>query len=113
EVSKLNTNSWQRPAGASVDPEAWRSGGILDFDSNAGCVIDGRQNENIVWSEPPPSGRYTVRVGTFSLCGAEAARFTVAVTLRGRRIAAASGASQGPATRFRDARAGLHVLEFD
>jgi hypothetical protein len=36
-----NINSWQRAAGAPNAPDAWRSGGLLDFDSNADCRSDG------------------------------------------------------------------------
>jgi hypothetical protein len=43
--------------------------GVLDFDSNAGCQIDGRGREYVVWTGEPPSGHYIVRVDAFSLCG--------------------------------------------
>ena len=51
--------------------------GSLDFDSNAGCVIDGRRQENIVYTQPPPPGDYTVRVDASSLCGQVDAQWRV------------------------------------
>lgn len=54
--------------------------GSLDFDSNSGCVIDGRRQENIIYSQPPPSGEYTVRVDTSSLCGQADAQWQVTAT---------------------------------
>ena len=44
------------------------SGGRLDLDSNAGCTIDNKNNENIRWPTPAPSGTYTVRVDYWSAC---------------------------------------------
>ena len=51
--------------------------GTLDFDSNAGCVIDGRRQESIIYTEPPPPGVYTVMVDASSLCGQVAAQWRV------------------------------------
>jgi hypothetical protein len=62
--------------------------GALDFDSNAGCVIDGRRQENIIYTQPPPSGAYTVRVDAASLCGQVDAQWQVTATT-------ADGALQG------------------
>ncbi len=55
--------------------------GSLDLDSNAGCVIDGRRQENIIYTQGPPSGLYTVRVDAFSLCGQVDAQWRVSATL--------------------------------
>ncbi len=54
--------------------------GSLDFDSNAGCVIDGRRQENIVFTQQPPPGDYTVRVDAASLCGQVDAQWRVTAT---------------------------------
>jgi len=54
--------------------------GSLDLDSNAGCVIDGRRQENIIYTQPPPSGEYTVRVDAASLCGQVDAQWQVTAT---------------------------------
>jgi len=45
------------------------TGGELDLDSNAGCSIDGVNNENITWVDATPTlGNYTVRVNLWSAC---------------------------------------------
>ena len=46
------------------------SGGQLDLDSNAGCNIDGVQNENVIWNaQSAPAGDYRVAVNLWSACG--------------------------------------------
>jgi hypothetical protein len=92
EVDKDNINSF-RPSGAQGDADAASSGGLLDFDSNAQCRIDGRNNENVVWSVKPPSGRYQLKVATFSLCSEPAARWSAEARFEGRRVASSSGVS--------------------
>jgi hypothetical protein len=67
--------------------------GYVDYDSNANCVIDGLRKEDAIWLNPPPSGSYTVRVDTASLCGQPNAHWTVTVVLEGNEIATASGIS--------------------
>ena len=49
-------------------PTAAANAPLLDGDSNGGCVIDGRDQENVVWSMAPASGHYIVRVDAASLC---------------------------------------------
>ena len=51
--------------------------GSLDFDSNGGCLIDGRRHENIIYTQQPPPGVYTVRVDAASLCGQVDAQWRV------------------------------------
>jgi hypothetical protein len=115
EVWAGNINSYRvPPPGTPGDAAAWRGGGILDFDSNAGCVIDGRRQENIVWQSPPPPGRYLVRVDTASLCGAAAARWTVEVTRDGAAIGSAAGESLPADPRFsKGPGSGIQALAFD
>ena len=43
-------------------------GGSLDLDSNAGCSIDGVNNEHITWADSAPAGDYTVRVDFYDSC---------------------------------------------
>jgi hypothetical protein len=47
--------------------------GSLDHDSNAGCVIDGLRQEDLIFpvapAPPPPTGTYEVRVDATSMCG--------------------------------------------
>lgn len=94
EIHKGNINSWQAPPpGRPVDPDAYLEGAVLDFDSNAQCQVDGRRQENVVWSASAPPGRYTVRVDTFSLCGEAVAHWTVAAISSGDLVASAEGTS--------------------
>src|SRR5262249_10942321 len=48
---------------------AQSSYGFLAADSNGNCTIDGARQESAIWVGTPPSGRYSVRVDTASLCG--------------------------------------------
>ena len=100
EVWAGNPNSWSRPAGAPPDPNAWRDGGLLDADSNGGCVIDGRNRENVVWQQQPPSGHYLVRVDTASLCGQAVAHWSVSAELDGGVVAQSTGTSTPADTRL-------------
>ncbi len=69
EIYKRNINSYEAPPpGQAPDPTAWQKGGLLDLDSNAACVIDGRRQENVIWKDAASAGHYVVRVDTFSLC---------------------------------------------
>lgn len=43
-------------------------GGSLDLDSNAGCSIDGVNNEHITWPDSAPAGEYVVRVDFYDNC---------------------------------------------
>ncbi len=54
-----------------------KSEGALDRDSNAGCVIDDIDRENVVWQSAPAAGEYQVWVDLFGACGQPAVRFTV------------------------------------
>ena len=115
EVDKHDINSYvPPPPGEPADPEAWKKGGILDFDSNASCVIDGRRMENVVWTTDAPTGHYVVRVDTFSLCDAPSARWRVEAFIDGASAGVAEGASFDTDTRGpHDHGAGVLALEFD
>ncbi len=114
EIWARNPNSWQAVPGAPPDPRAWEHGGILDVDSNAQCVVDGRDQENVVWVSSPPGGHYVVRVDTFSLCDQSAARWTAEARLRGQPVAQARGVVTPASTRPpHDLGAGVLALEFD
>lgn len=55
-----------------------QSGGELDLDSNAACLVDGVRNENITWGVgAAPQGTYTVRVDYWSSCDAAETNYTV------------------------------------
>ncbi|MCA9531781.1 MAG: hypothetical protein KC543_16765 [Myxococcales bacterium] len=55
-------------------------GGTLDLDSNGGCDLDGKNNENVTWpAGAAPHGTYTVRVDNFENCGNGAVNWVVTV----------------------------------
>lgn len=60
---------------------ALATAGKLDFDSNASCVLDGRRQENVIFTQGPPPGDYVVRVDAFSLCGQADAQWQVTATV--------------------------------
>lgn len=89
-------NTWTPPPpGEPVDPEAWKSGGILDRDANKDCTRDGRPREHIIWQKPPPSGKFVVRVDARAMCGDAAAAWYV-YAKRGDMLL---GAARGVSTR--------------
>lgn len=115
EIWARNTNSWKPPPpGTPTDPLAWRQGGILDFDSNAQCVIDGRRQENVIFEAAPPRGHYLVRVDTPSLCGEIASRWSLVALRDGVIVAHAEGMSLPSDTRgSHGAGSGALALELD
>lgn len=116
ELFDRNPTEYQRPPASQgpVPPGASLDGGYLEQDSNAKCTLDGQQRERAIWKEPPPSGRYLVRVDTFSLCGVGSAPWKVTATLDGKVIGAASGVATEADQRFPHGRgSGLLILELD
>jgi hypothetical protein len=114
-----NLNSYvPPPPGDPLDPDAAAAGGILDFDSNAQCLIDGRREENIAWRGAmamPPTGEYAVLVDTFSLCAATTAHWKVEVFKDGsdQSIAHAEGTVTDADTRgAHEASSGIRALSF-
>jgi hypothetical protein len=114
EIWTGNINSYDPYAASpTTDAGAWNEGGVLDFDSNAGCVLDGRCNENVVWSVGPPAGNYVARVDAFSLCGNSAARWTVESFLNGLSLGRAEGEAVPSSQRFTKGKGGgLAALSF-
>jgi hypothetical protein len=103
------------PAGAEIwsDAPTSPSGGVLDLDSNAQCVIDGHDQENVRFAAPP-TGHYRVRVDTFSLCGQSVADWQLTVTLDGASLGEVSGQSVDADTLGLHQRgSGREVLGFD
>lgn len=103
------------PSGVEIwaDAPTSPSGGTLDLDSNSNCVIDGRDQEDATWSQPP-SGHYDVRVDTFSLCGQPVADWQVTVTLDGVSLGSAGGQAIPADTLGTHQRgSGREVLGFD
>lgn len=90
------------------------SAGVLNFDSNADCEGDQLRQEDVVWQDEPPSGRYSVRVDSASLCGASTARWRVRATLRDVQLGATQGVSLDSDTwGAHDRGAGVLALGFD
>ena len=103
------------PGGATIwKGDTTDSGGSLDVDANASCVLGGRRQEDIVWKDAPPPGRYAVRVDTFSLCTAAFSDWSVEARLGSALLGRAAGESL-PTDTFvtHDRGAGILALEFD
>jgi hypothetical protein len=115
EIWSGKINSLPPPIpGQPMDPNAWMQGGVLDYDSNANCVIDGRRMENVYWTVAPPSGKYIARVDTASLCGEAQADWQLAVTLNGQSLGRAFGWSHDTDAQMpHGAGAGVTALTFD
>ncbi len=112
-ANKINSEPLPMP-GDTSDPNGYKNGGILDYDSNANCVIDGRRLENIYWTVAPPSGHYIVRVDTWSLCAQSWANWRVAVTLDGQSLGTAFGYSRPTDEQLpHGVGGGVTALEFD
>ena len=61
-----------------IDPSVTGTGRI-DADSNADCVLDGLNRENLVFDQSPPPGRYAVYVDLYEACGKPSVRFDVSI----------------------------------
>jgi hypothetical protein len=79
------------PSGTEVWANHPSAAGALDLDSNAQCVLDGRNQEDIVYKDAAPSGHYIARVDAFSLCGQTIADWRVEARVDGALVAAAAG----------------------
>jgi hypothetical protein len=102
--------------GRSAEPKLPDGGvdGVLDFDSNEDCQIDGRDRENVMWTGQPPAGHYIVRVDAFSLCGQISAAWHAIAYTPQATLGEASGVLTDAATREAPtAGAGLTAFEFD
>jgi hypothetical protein len=62
---------------ADYTPDELKAGGGLTGDSNAQCIIDGQNHEEVVFPGVVPAGPIEVRVDTFSLCGEPTAHWWV------------------------------------
>jgi hypothetical protein len=69
------------------------SGGELDLDSNAGCSLDHKKNENITWaSGTAPHGTYKVLVDYWSACSvSDTTHYAVTVNVTGKAPQSFSG----------------------
>lgn len=93
-IGSKNVNSYQPPAGQVPPPDAWMSGGWLDYDSNQHCELDLRNRENVMWlNADPPPGVYRVYAHLFSPCGHPAVNMLAVVQRQGELLGSA-GATQ-------------------
>jgi hypothetical protein len=81
------------------DEVYWRnevidSGGELDLDSNADCVLDHKRNENVTWSTAP-AGTYIVRVDYYRSCDVEETNYVVTVRVNGQPTKTYTGTLTG------------------
>lgn len=107
----LGNEVWKGDIASAAEGEA--SAGILDFDSNADCQIDGRRMESVAWAKAP-AGHYLIRVDAFSLCSTAAAHWRVDVLVDGVSRLSAQGVATAASARFDKERgAGILALEFD
>jgi hypothetical protein len=119
DLNAKNINAYEPPGPGKppAPPDAWMSGAILDFDSNAGCVIDGRRVERAIWSNAPASGHYSVYADLFSTCGESGVRFRAEAFRDGQSVASAIGSLYEIDARTHPlppgSAPGLLVLELD
>ncbi len=114
EIYHGDPSSQPAPVPGQAPPADAGGFGYLDFDSNAGCVIDGLRREDVIWAGAPPSGEYLVRVDAPSLCGAPIANFQVHAVLEGAVVGEAGGVALDSDTWGpHDRGAGELVLTFD
>ncbi len=69
------------PPDVLADPHVGR----LNRDSNAGCLLDGRNAESLVFAEAPPEGSYLLHADLFDACHESGVRFAVSVYRRTTR----------------------------
>jgi hypothetical protein len=81
DLHVVDPNGFEVYYGDTLSPEE----GELDLDSNAACLIDSVDNENILWPiGKAPAGTYTVRVDNFENCNSQATNYVVTVQKKGQ-----------------------------
>jgi hypothetical protein len=81
DLHVIDPNNFEIYYEDDVSPE----GGRLDLDSNAGCVIDGVDNENVRWlSGTAPHGSYQVLIDNYEACTPAAVTYVVTVQKAGK-----------------------------
>jgi hypothetical protein len=63
----------------SLDGGVGPNDGVLDRDSDANCVPDHVNREDVVWQHTPVSGQYLAYANLFSACGQASVRFTLSL----------------------------------
>lgn len=75
-----------------VDPAEYEKHGILDRDANKDCRVDGGSpREHVIWTMPPQTGDYLVRVEAHAMCGSPGTPWHVEVYRGDTLIGAARG----------------------
>jgi hypothetical protein len=74
--------STARAVNGHVDPTA-KGTGVFDTDAERDCVDTGHRRENLVWEDPPASGRYSVYASLYSACAQPSVRFTLSLNQPG------------------------------
>ena len=106
------TEVWSKAR--SADSKSVPPDGVLDYDSNANCQIDGRYRENVIWTGSPPVGHYIVRVAAASLCGLTSAAWWAYASVPGQSKGQATGVLTDTAARLgADKGTGITAFEFD
>ena len=116
EIWSRKPSGLQTTPGTTATVDDGKQAGYLDYDSNSMCVIDGRRSENVIFPTTAPSGRYVVRVDTFSLCSEVTARWRLRVFANGGADAVFTvfGQSTDIDTRFPHGQGqGVQALVFD
>ncbi len=109
--------SGKKPTTAASGAAAGPHDGVLDRDSNASCVQDGLREEDVVWTDAPAPGRYTVYADLFDACGAPTTDFALTVYVDGAERQRTAGrlierdASGGVRTDGQSGALGLFVTE--
>jgi hypothetical protein len=118
-VSESNPDgtAWVWAKKPAALPSSTPPDGVLDFDSNANCAIDGKDQEDVIWTGAPPAGHYIVRVDAFSLCGQVSASWHATAYYPAGALSPvqeASGVLTTASTRYAPtAGAGVTAFEFD
>ncbi len=108
------TEVWSKKRSSYNGADGGSPDGVLDFDSNANCQIDGHDTENVIWKGTPPVGHYVVRVAAASLCGQASAAWWAFASVPDQSKGEATGVLTEAAARNGAAPgSGVTVLEFD
>jgi len=76
---------------SDADGKPVAGSGLLDHDSLASCVPDGLRTEDVVWTDAPAAGTYSVYVDMFSACGKPAANFKFSLLVDGQSVLEKAG----------------------
>jgi hypothetical protein len=71
----------EAPDGGTSSAKPDPTKGVLDRDSNAGCVLDGQNREDVSFQKRPPAGTYQIYANLFDACGTTDVHFTASLYL--------------------------------